>query len=421
MGLSRSLTVTVLCTAIIASPAQKARCETPVSAGSVADSVGVNVHLHYNNTVYGDFPLVRNLLTDLGVRHTRDGLVDSQWQPYYQRHIALGRLGIKCLFITSAAQSDALLTSWPSRVPGAFEGFEAPNEYDRSGDPQWAATLRAFVARLYHAVKSNPATAQFPIVGPSLTQTASYTQVAGLQQYFDFANMHNYFAGRNPGTPGWGDGGYGSIAYNLAHDQAAWPEKPVLTTETGYVTDTATIQGIPELVAGKYAPRLILEQALHGVVRTYIYELLDEGRTIAGDSGFYGLARMDGSHKPAFTALKNLIATLADPGPPVKPKDLPFSLVSASGNLHHLLLAKRDGSYYLAFWLEEPDYDVNAHTETPVNPQKVTLETAQVFKDAQLITFHADGSIKTTPVTPGARMVLSATDCVSLLRLQPAR
>src|SRR5450755_2811128 len=85
-------------------------CETPVSADSIAESVGVNIHLHYGDTVYGNFDLIRTLLIDLGVRHTRDGLIDTTWQPYYQRHVALGKLGIRCVFITSPTQSNTLIT-----------------------------------------------------------------------------------------------------------------------------------------------------------------------------------------------------------------------------------------------------------------------------------------------------------------------
>jgi hypothetical protein len=392
-------------------------CETPVMADSIADSVGVNIHLHYNDTVYGNFPLVKHLLAELGVRHTRDGLVDSKWEEYYQRHIALGQMGIRCLFITSPTQSSALLTSWPSRVPGAFEGYEGPNEYDLTGDPNWVATLRAFVQRLSSAVKSNPATAHFPVIGPSLTKTASYPQVAGLNQYFDFDNMHNYFGGRNPGTPGWGAGGYGSYAYNISNERTAWPGKPIWTTETGYTTDTSILQGIPELVAGKYMPRMILEQALHGIARTYIYELIDEGRAIGGDSGAFGLARTDGSRKPAFTALKSLIAILADPGPQILLPPLQFSLVGASSNVHHLVMAKRDGSYYVAFWLEEQDYDVNKRTELPVNPEKLTFVSGREFKTSELITLSPDGSLKTVQLTPSSRISLTATDCLTILRL----
>jgi hypothetical protein len=412
------LAIAVLFAAISTCQPAKGACETPVNADSIADSVGVNIHLHNANTVYGNFDLIHRLLTNLGLRHTRDGLIDTTWQEYYRRHIALGQLGIKCLFITSPNQSDALITRWPSRVPGAFEGYEAPNEYDLSGDPHWAATLIPFVRRLYGAVKSNSATAKFPVVGPSLTQTASYGQVEGLEQYFDLSNLHNYFGGRNPGTPGWGAGGYGSIAYNIKNSQAAWPAKSIWTTETGYITDTGNPEGIPELVEGKYAPRMILEQALHGVGRTYIYELIDEGSAIAGDTGHFGLARMDGTPKPAFIALKSLIAMLADPGPEVPPRNLHFTLVGASGNVHHLLMMKHDGAYYLAFWLEEQDYDPVRHVETPVNPEKLMFTSGRPFQSAQLLAFNPDGLVKTVQLKPSLHIELTATDCVAILRLQ---
>ena len=215
-----------------------------------------------------------------------------------------------------------------------------------------------------------------------------------------------------------GAGGYGSIAYNINNNQIAWHGKPIWTTETGYITDTNNAQGIPELVEGKYVPRMILEQALHGVGRTYIYELIDQGSGVAGDSGRFGLARMDGSLKPAFTALRSLIATLADPGPQVLQQNLQFTLVGASSNVHHLLMMKRDGSYYLAFWLEEQDYDVNKRVETPVKLEKLIFSSDHVFRDAHLTTFEADGSLKTAEVMPAARISLTATDCLAILKLR---
>ena len=39
-----------------------------------------------------------------------------------------------------------------------------------------------------------------------------------------------------------------------------------------------------------------------------------------------------------------------------------------------------DGSYYLAFWLEEQDYDVNKRVETPVNPEKLTFISSRVLQ-----------------------------------------
>src|ERR1700722_6811718 len=65
------------------------------------------------------------------------------------------------------------------------------------------------MARLYQAVRGDPRTAKFPIVGPSLTQGESFAKVADTARFFDFANLHNYLGGRNPGTHGWGANGYG--------------------------------------------------------------------------------------------------------------------------------------------------------------------------------------------------------------------
>jgi hypothetical protein len=179
---------------------------------------------------------------------------------------------------------------------------------------------------------------------------------------------------------------------------------------------------IPEQIEGMYMPRAILEQAIHGIRRTYIYELIDQGRAAAGDTGMYGLAHNDGSPKPAFTALKNLIEILSDPSPQSKemfqPQNLQFSLADAPASLHYLVMAKRDGSYYIAFWLEEQNYDVNKHLETPVNPAKLTFVTGSIFKKAQVVTFHQDGALTTTSLAPGARIPLTATSCVTILKLQ---
>src|ERR1700744_1322219 len=94
------------------------------------DSVGVNVHLSFGGTLYyTNFSLVQTSLSALGVRHVRDGLIDTTWQGYYDRHNQLGLAGIHGDFITSPGQSVSLLQSYPSRMSSSFEAFEGPNEY----------------------------------------------------------------------------------------------------------------------------------------------------------------------------------------------------------------------------------------------------------------------------------------------------
>src|SRR5579875_3786384 len=84
----------------------RASAETPLPADQVVDSVGINLHLHSTDTPYANFPLVRDSLVDLGIRHVRDGLIDTTWLEYYRRYRDLAGLGIRGLFITSPKDSD---------------------------------------------------------------------------------------------------------------------------------------------------------------------------------------------------------------------------------------------------------------------------------------------------------------------------
>src|SRR5579863_4472207 len=195
--------IAIVAIVLMASAVPPNDTETAISADSFVDSVGLNIHLHNANTPYGDFTHVESALTALGVRHVRDGLIDSQWLPYYDRLRELGRLNVKGDFLTDPSESDELLTSFPSRVGPIFEAYEAPNEYDARNGSEWAATMTAFMQRLHAAVKANPQTAGFSIIGPSLTRPGSFAMVASTAQFFDYANLHNYFGGRNPGTGGW--------------------------------------------------------------------------------------------------------------------------------------------------------------------------------------------------------------------------
>jgi hypothetical protein len=203
----------------------------------------------------------------------------------------------------------------------------------------------------------------------------------------------------------------------MAYAQQAWPGKPIWTTETGYLSNPQVLQGIPEAIEAKYIPRVVFEQILNGIGRTYIYELIDEVQTSPTEQSF-GLARNDGSAKPAFLAMQKLLHMVGDPGAAPALKDLPFSL-TGSTNVHHILLQKRDGSYLLAFWLEEQAYNVDTRAVTPVAPESVVFQWNQAFQQIGLLTFHDDGSTSSTSVAPASQLSLTATDSVSILELVP--
>ena len=410
-------TLLLLCAAALAT--QWLPAEKPVSSESIADSVGINVHLHYTDTPYSNFPLVESLLKDLHVRHIRDGLIDTTWEEFYKRHNALGALGIGCVYVTSPKQNDALLAAYPRRMQRDFEGYEAPNEYNNSGDSHWPDTLQGFLPRLQKITESTSGiNGRSLLIGPSLTQPDAFPKTAGLERYFDYANMHNYLAGRNPGTSGWGGGGYGSISWNLNLAKNAWGGKPVMTTEIGYNTDPSNKQGVPEDVQAKYMPRLILEQLMHGIRRTYIYELIDVGPKVSKNDAAFGLVRNDGSRKPAFNAIKNLLQITTDHDGIADLKDLPLQLSGDTQDLHHLLARRSEGSYLLFFWVEGPSFDPDKKTERQAATRSVSFLSPAHFRSVELLTFSQQGEISNQQVNNSTPIRLEATDTISVLRLR---
>ncbi len=411
-----SVVIAIFCAVLSLSPVQ---AEEPISSESIADSVGINVHLHYTDTPYSNFPLVEGLLKDLHVRHIRDGLVDTTWDEFYKRHNALGALGIGCVYVTSPKQGDSLLAAYPQRMRQDFEGYEGPNEYNNSGDSQWPETLKEFLPRIQNAAKNaSGVDGRTLVIGPSLTQADAYPKAAGLEHYFDYANLHNYLAGRNPGTPGWGGGGYGSINWNQNLARKAWGEKPIMTTEIGYNTDSSNKQGIPEDIQAKYMPRLILEQLMHGIVRTYIYELIDVGPKVSKNDAAFGLVRNDGSHKPAFNAIKSLMQVTTDLDGKADLKDLPMQLSGETNNVHHLLARRSDGTYLLFIWDEESSFDPDRKEKQQVQTKNVTFSSPARFGSVELLTLSDQGEISNRDLNSSERIDLKVTDSISVLRLR---
>ena len=394
------------------SPAQARQGPRIAAADHFVDSVGVNVHLHYDGTLYRDqFDLIKSRLLELGVRHVRDGLIDTTWQGYYDRHNELGDAGIKGTFITGFGQSLELLAAYPSRVAHSFEAYEAPNEADKSGDPQWVLKLRQAIFRLAE-LRDISSVGHYPILGPSLTQASSFAMVGDLSAFFDQANIHNYLAGRHPGTGGWGDDGYGSIDWNLRLIRRYSGGKPITTTEIGYQDAPGIVDNVPQEVVGRYLPRLLVEQYRMGVHRTFLYELAD-----FPNSGNYGLLHADGAPKPGFNAVKSLLNLLADPGPPVEPRPLNYE-VDGGPAVRHFAFQKRDGTYFIALWVEEPSYDVPGQRSAVVQGRDVTLRLPREMHVVRSHLWHADGNAEARPVRGFSSSVnVHASDAMQVIEI----
>jgi hypothetical protein len=393
---------------------------TTFPADRFVDSAGVNIHLHYDGTPYYDnFELIKRRLLELGVRHVRDGLVDTEWQGYYDRHNSLGTAGIKGLYITSPRMATRVLREYPSRVSRSFEAYEAPNEYNQSGDARWVETLRASLGQL-HGLRNDPALAAFPVYGPSLTLEAAYSELGDVSSLIDAGNLHNYFGGRNPGTTGWGANGYGSIEWNLQLVRRFSGGKPIVTTETGYSNDSSVTDFTPQDVAARYMPRLLLEQFRKGIVRTYLYELSDFSTPDRNMKSGFGLINRDGSPKPAFNAVKNLLTLLSDPGPAIEVRSLDYSLQGAGSDVRHMAFQKRDGSHFLALWIEQSSYDVSTRRAVVVPARAITVTIAGSVRIGKAYRWDARGNVSQTDLPAATTAIpVTVTDSLTLLEFRP--
>lgn len=396
--------------------------ETAIPARAFVDSVGVNLHLHYNGTAYyDDFPAIERLLSAAHIRHVRDGLIDTTWQPYYDRLSELGSSGIHSTLVTNVKESLPTIVRYAKRIPVSLEAIEAPNEYDRSGDPGWAATLVPFVKALYAGLKADPATARLSVIGPSLTSAAAFGAVGDLSASLDSGNVHDYFGGFNPGTSGYGGAGfgshYGSIEYNRNVAAQASRSHPIVSTETGYGTAAATHANVSEEVQGKYVPRLLLEHYLHGIQRTFVYQLVDEG---TDGFGAYGLLHTTLAPKPAFRAVSALLNLLDVPG--AERRDALRYEIADVPNLAHALFEKPDGTFALAYWLETASWDVNAPNggaPIAVPPQRVTLHFAKRMDAVMVYQARPNGSLAGLPKASANELELEATDAVNVVCFRP--
>jgi hypothetical protein len=272
----------------------------------------------------------------------------------------------------------------------------------------WAANLTYYQTLLYQTVRSNPTTAMYPVLGPSLVNTTSWLQVPSLATYMDYGNLHNYYAGYNPGSATI----YG-IPAAVQNLQAGWGNVPIITTETGY-----TYQGymdIPDDIGGTYMPRVFLEQYLNGILRTYDYELVD----VQSDHTQYGLLTADLTPRPAYTAMANLLNLLSDPGPAFTLSSLAFTLDGNIANVNHLLMQKRDGSFWLALWIESQDYDQVNQLYLSVPNQAITLSVPAFTSAPTVYQFDSSGNITASSLTEGSSFPLSVSPNVMIVQIIP--
>ncbi len=126
-------------------PAEQVRLE-PVAAESFVDSVGVNVHLSYDDTNYARFDEVRAALRRMCVQHVRDNVPAEPDRQLARRYADLADDGVEVLVVSgSVGRRDTLseagrTVDWLREndlAPVPVTAVEGANEWDNRGGDDW--------------------------------------------------------------------------------------------------------------------------------------------------------------------------------------------------------------------------------------------------------------------------------------------
>jgi hypothetical protein len=417
------------------------------------DSIGVCTHWSYTDTPYGfAFERVKQRLLQSGIRHVRDGLTD--------RLIELGKAGIQATVVADADKPipDTLAAIKKANAAGArIVAIEGPNEPDlfwsknkrsyaghgaEQGDDGIIEGVIAFQKDLYLAAKADAATRNLTVLGPALGKTYNYDKKSPfgkgtLTDFVDWGNFHPY-PGGNPFSVPFAYAGVdkytwhgGQPSANLdenpfAFDVYAPPfaPKPMAATETGYST---FLDGPSEAAHAKYLPRLFCEYFRKGVQRTFSYEFVDEWNKPDDREANFGLLRYDMSPKPAYHALRRLIALAAEPAakaftPTPLPGDLevkPAKGFSRVQYVHHLALQRSDGTFLLLLWhdIALDDTSKKPWRRVPLAPpMPATLKLTTPVKHAEVF-IPNDGDEVVQSFSNTNEISLGVPDRVMVVRL----
>lgn len=406
------------------------------SANSFVNSVGVNIRLE-QYPYSSNFSGVETALGNADISHVRDGFASFySFSTLCSKYNSLANLGIKLDYVSnpndlqygSGSTPSQQLVSVLNNIPNALEAVEGINEPDNisptftyGGYTTWWQSANAWQQVVWNAVKSSNY-ASLPILAPSIGNPTNIPQYSAIQyasigSYCNTGNMHSYQGGEYPGTQ---VSGKNLVSYYIDNTQdESGGSTPIWATETGNWIGSSNpngfwMQPVDLTTQEKYALRTYAYNYLLGIPRTYQFELMDEPYVSGSpEQNNFGLMYSNGSPKPAYTALKNLMNLLNDPGDTNVPGLLDFSLTGNTNNVDDILLESKSGVFYLLLWQETrsyndnagSDYGVGGYSDIPVTPEAVTVNFNSTINSAA----EYQPSVSSSPITTYPNNLTSLT------------
>lgn len=396
---------------------------TPVAmrAATFVETIGVNVHLSWKDTVYGNVNAVANAISTLGIKHLRDGTpLPGFTLPDFQ---GLASAGAKftCLADVASFESKGNYSDDISRMsalnssnPGSLAGIEGFNEinlwpvhYNGSDTKSNLALGNTLQKMLYTEVKAS-ALSKIPVlcltVGGISNQEASV--IGDLTNYSDYGTWHVYYGG--------GDQPRANIQSGVAGARNLNKSDPIQITETGYYTAVDDMSwgggGVSEPIQARLILNLIFVCASLGIARHHIYELVDDGTGPATTiEGSFGLFHNNWTPKASATAIHNLTTILADSSTSFTPGSLDFVVNGLPSSGRTFLMQKSNGAYELAIWAEPDIWNQPTKSAINVGATQVTVTLAAAASSVKVY----DPLMGTAPVSSASNtrtVTVSLTD-----------
>jgi hypothetical protein len=264
---------------------------------------------------------------------------------------------------------------------------------------------------IWNVVRGNSAWSGVKVLGPSFADPKDHAHFVGpMDQYEDFGQIHSATCDWNPGIQNGA-----SIDIVTADIRVTTVYKPIWTTETGYNDSPTRGCSIPDDIIAKYLTRTTTERWLHGEPRTYFDALVEHPSDVA--FGNLGLLHTNGTPKVQFIALGNLLRLLGDPGSAPHRKQVSYTISGATTDVHHILLARRDGTFDLLIYREIACWDHHSRTRIAVSTDSVQL-TIPGVRQATLYRYNSSYSFNTSTLAIGSNHTTAhfpVTDSISVV------
>jgi hypothetical protein len=397
---------------------------TPVHAAALRDSIGVNLHLSYFGTAYEQADRIAGKISELGVRHARQGIwanPEPQWRDWnaflYGQIEKIAARGVAYNYgfemqpgYGTVGERLAVLSG---RLAGTAAELEGPNEPDLFDPVDWPARVRVFLPTLYTEAKRHPdpAIRALPVAGVSFGTQSGPSAAGDLSQWVDLGNIHPYTGCTSPNPT--------HLRAEVERARGVSGDKPLIASEAGFHT-ALRVQPAPDVqppcderTAAVYTLRTVLEHYKSGIRRTFLYELLDylPDPSATEPNKHFGLLRNDFSPKCSFIALKNLIATLGT-GSGTSLASLRIDPEQAPADLRTLTLRRADGSYLVILWRLESVWNRDTREPIAVAPQTVRLSLPDATSVARIEPMTSSAESAVTLVDRGVTVAVGGDPVV---------